>query len=218
MRMTGTQVRHVPFASQPVVPWRNGGGSTREVASASATDQDGFRWRVSVAQVGSDGPFSAFPGIDRRIWLLRGHGMLLDVDGVVHRVDARQRAFAFAGEARVMARLIDGETEDLNVMVERATTRMDAQVLGCTARSMRRVLPDACDEGVVLALDGPVEVELGALGTFALNKGDALLWQGGLAGSIAVSAGAVAANVLCAGFAPRRAVADWIFAGRRPRP
>ncbi|HNM98403.1 MAG TPA: HutD family protein, partial [Marmoricola sp.] len=43
-----------------VVPWRNGGGSTREYFKVGGDD---FDWRLSVAQIVQPGPFSAFPGI-----------------------------------------------------------------------------------------------------------------------------------------------------------
>lgn len=51
------------------VPWKNGGGITREVASgtvkaptASAEITDGFDWRVSVADVDAEAPSPPFPG------------------------------------------------------------------------------------------------------------------------------------------------------------
>ena len=50
------------------MPWKNGGGETVEVIvhpeGASLSD---FGWRVSMATVASDGPFSVFPGIDRTL-------------------------------------------------------------------------------------------------------------------------------------------------------
>jgi environmental stress-induced protein Ves len=65
------------------MPWANGGGSTRQVAidPPGATLAGAFRWRVSIAQIASDGPFSRLPGIDRAMWLVRGNGVRLDVDG-----------------------------------------------------------------------------------------------------------------------------------------
>lgn len=61
------------------MPWKNGGGTTVEIASAPGdADLDTFVWRVSVAEVARDGPFSAFPGVDRVIALVRGSGMRLE--------------------------------------------------------------------------------------------------------------------------------------------
>ena len=59
------------LASTPPVPWKNGGGSTRELACwPPGAGMDSFAWRVSVATIARPGPFSAFPGVDRQIMLL----------------------------------------------------------------------------------------------------------------------------------------------------
>ncbi|MGR7000643.1 HutD/Ves family protein [Yinghuangia aomiensis] len=70
----------------PVTPWRNGGGETREVAAEPSAD-GGFAWRVSIATIAQDGPFSAFPGVDRTITLLEGAGVHLVGDGLDHLLD-----------------------------------------------------------------------------------------------------------------------------------
>ncbi|HEV7980797.1 HutD family protein [Amycolatopsis sp.] len=67
---------HVP------VPWKNGGGVTREVAGGFSD----FGWRVSVADVSTSGPFSVFPGVDRTIMGVEGSGMVLSLDGVEREV------------------------------------------------------------------------------------------------------------------------------------
>ena len=62
-------------------PWKNGAGLTREIAVArNAATECGFDWRLSVAEVARDAPFSAFPGVDRCIVLLRGAGLQLGAD------------------------------------------------------------------------------------------------------------------------------------------
>jgi len=71
----------VRFAELSLVPWRNGGGVTREVAVDGPGPQD-FEWRISIAEVNMAGPFSALPGIDRIITLLDGERMDLLTDGV----------------------------------------------------------------------------------------------------------------------------------------
>ena len=72
------------FAELPVVPWRNGGGVTREVATGGS-GEEGFDWRISIADVEVPGPFSAFPGLDRTITLVGGERMDLVIDGVEPR-------------------------------------------------------------------------------------------------------------------------------------
>ena len=97
-------------------PWRNGGGVTRELLARPPGD--GWRVRVSVAEVASDGPFSAFAGVDRWFAVLEGAGVALTVDGVEHRCTAADgKALAFAGAAETRCRLLDGATRDLNLML-----------------------------------------------------------------------------------------------------
>jgi hypothetical protein len=104
-------------AAAVAMPWRNCGGSTRELARHPESGD--FEWRLSVAEVAADGPFSAFPGVDRLLVLLAGAGMDLTLaDGVV-RLRPPHGAHTFAGEAEVHATLVDGPTTDLNLMVRR---------------------------------------------------------------------------------------------------
>ena len=71
------------------MPWKNGGGHTTEIAAEPpGAGTASFVWRVSVADIAQDGPFSAFPGIDRTLVLLSGRGMRLG-DGRRHDGVAR---------------------------------------------------------------------------------------------------------------------------------
>lgn len=57
----------------PAMPWRNGGGQTRELLTwpaGSAPDQ--WQLRISRADIDYDGPFSAFPGVQRWFAVLKG--------------------------------------------------------------------------------------------------------------------------------------------------
>ena len=110
-------MRFVPAGEFKAMPWKNGLGVTCEVALGG--DPAAFDWRVSIATVGASGPFSAFPGIDRTIAVLKGEGMLLDVDGARHELLVAGEPFSFAGEAKVHADCIGGETTDLNIMTRR---------------------------------------------------------------------------------------------------
>ena len=99
--------------------WKNGGGSTRDVvARPEAATLADFDWRVSIAEVGQDGPFSAFPGIDRVIMLLEGDEMVLAVNGATHRL-GRLDTLAFAGEDDTTCQVPSGGTRDLNLMTRR---------------------------------------------------------------------------------------------------
>ncbi len=59
-------------------PWRNGGGTTRELL-ARPTD-DAWRVRVSVADVVADGPFSSFADVSRWFAVIDGAGGWLTAD------------------------------------------------------------------------------------------------------------------------------------------
>jgi environmental stress-induced protein Ves len=98
-------------------PWKNGGGTTTEIAR----HDEGRRWlwRVSIADVERSGPFSHFVGYDRIITLLEGDGMTLRVDGAVEHTLERHRPFGFDGGAATEGVLAGGPVKDLNLMVDR---------------------------------------------------------------------------------------------------
>lgn len=117
------------------MPWKNGGGTTRELAVwPPGAAMDDFAWRISVADITADGPFSAFPGIDRQIALIEGAGVRLEaLDGSFgHRLDRIGVPYAFAGETAVHGALIAGPTRDFNVMTRR--DRCHAKIEGLHAR------------------------------------------------------------------------------------
>lgn len=98
-----------------VMPWKNGGGTTREILSHPPASAD-FHWRVSIADVERDGNFSLFPGIARTIMLMRGKGMQLRIDDHPVILDSAFNPFDFPGEASTFCTLVDGPVRDLNIM------------------------------------------------------------------------------------------------------
>jgi environmental stress-induced protein Ves len=112
-------VRILRAADRVATPWKNSGGVTREVAAwPPGAGMDAFDWRISLADVAADGPFSAFPGVDRVLTVIAGEGLVLEVEGQAQRLEP-DAPFAFPGEAQVAARLTGGPIRDLNVMVRR---------------------------------------------------------------------------------------------------
>ncbi len=106
------------------VRWKNDGGWTTEIArgrvDAADSPDDDFDWRLSIADIESDGPFSSFPGMDRDLVLIAGNGIELDIDEAAPlRLDRRFQQVHFAGEQRVDCRLLAGPTRDFNVIVRR---------------------------------------------------------------------------------------------------
>ena len=103
------------------MPWKNGGGTTTEIAAhPPGASLDGFDWRISMAHVGSDGPFSVFPGIDRTLSVLTGRGIVLAFgEGESKRLERSTEPYPFAADRPVEGQLVDGPIDDLNVMTRR---------------------------------------------------------------------------------------------------
>lgn len=135
-------------ADRVPTPWANGGGITYELARWPEGAAD-FGWRLSVAEVATEGPFSSYPGIDRTLILLSG-GMRLVIDGVVRDV-VPGAPITFAGECRVAAQLTDGPTMDLNVMSRRGQVSASVDVVH---GSHARVDPGDSGWGAAFTLDG----------------------------------------------------------------
>lgn len=111
----------VRAADQPRIRWRNDGGWTRDVARDSPGEHD-FSWRISIADVEVDGPFSHFDGFDRLLVLIEGVGMDLVciADGTTMQLRPNARRARFAGETAITAELLDGATTDFNVIWDRS--------------------------------------------------------------------------------------------------
>jgi len=120
--------RLVSLADVPPTPWKNGGGITRELLAAPCGDA--WTVRVSVAEIEADGPFSSFPGVERWFAVLGGGGVALTIDGVERRCRAGDLPLAFAGDARVESRLLDGPSRDLNLMLRGECGAMVAALAG----------------------------------------------------------------------------------------
>ena len=110
--------------------WKNGDGRTTEVfVYPPHADWDTFVWRVSIAEVERDGPFSTFPGVDRTLVLLAGAGVSLIGGDVPLEVRAHYEPVSFAGDAALECRLLGGAVRDFNLMVRRATARGELSIV-----------------------------------------------------------------------------------------
>ncbi len=98
------------------MPWANGRGTTKEIIRVP--DTDAWQWRLSLATVADNGPFSDLPGVDRALVVATGAGMVLTVDGVEVAVPTHG-AIRFSGDARVTCCLLDGPIRDLNLLARR---------------------------------------------------------------------------------------------------
>jgi environmental stress-induced protein Ves len=124
-----------------VMPWKNGGGSTTELAiePAGASLTEPFLWRVSSAQVEASGLFSRFPGRARLLTLLEGSGLILDIEGQGRqRLKHPGQVVAFAGDDAVSATLIQGPCVDFGVISDpaRVKVRLEWLNLGTNATAI----------------------------------------------------------------------------------
>lgn len=154
-------MRILRAADYRVMPWKNGGGTTTEIAvSPEGASLDGFDWRVSMARVEGSGPFSSFADIDRTLSVLEGEGIVLDVAGQpAVRLTPASAPFAFPADLPTSAALIAGPITDLNVMTRRSRT----------LHSVER-----------LTISQPVDITIQAGSTLVLcHKGEAVLPEAG---------------------------------------
>ena len=160
------------------MPWKNGGGETVEIAispdGAGLTD---FDWRVSMATVASDGPFSVFPGIDRTLSILEGEGMRLFIEGREPVLLTQEsEPLAFAADIAVSATLPNGTITDLNVMTRRDAVRhavarhfIDGEKSLASAKGIFLLF---CAKGALAARTGAQSIELDAGDAILLEESD----------------------------------------------
>lgn len=99
------------------MPWANGLGTSYEVASDRNVDGV-WTWRVAIAPVVLDGPFSVMPGVDRELVVIEGNGMVLNIDDESVKCMPGQ-VVRFSGDSVTSARLVDGPAVDLGLMTVR---------------------------------------------------------------------------------------------------
>jgi environmental stress-induced protein Ves len=155
------------------MPWKNGGGETIEIAAfPDGASLDTFGWRVSMARVAGDGPFSRFDGVDRTLAILDGAGLVLSVDGRDVTLTQATAPHAFPGDAPTSARLLAGPITDLNTMTRRgAFTHAVAHLTAPATRTGELVLVLA--RAPLTISDGTTRVEL--------ERDDAAIAEGGAA-------------------------------------
>ncbi len=115
------------------MPWKNGGGITREMAifpEGATLGAGDFLWRVSSADVSTGGPFSLFPEYDRLLFLLSGGGMLLSGEGRDVRLDHPLAGHSFRGDVPYGCTLLNGPVTDFNVIWRRDVLNCEYRTIG----------------------------------------------------------------------------------------
>jgi environmental stress-induced protein Ves len=162
-----THLRRADYVRQN---WKNGGGTTTELARDAVGER--WRWRLSIADVERAGPFSDFTGYRRIITLLEGRGMALTFDGAPPVViDRRYLPLAFDGGLRTECRLLGGPIRDMNLIVDDARLTASVDIRMPADVSSLDFTTDAC--ALLHAIRGRFETRIGEHGV-RLQPGDTL--------------------------------------------
>lgn len=183
-----------PLAALPEQPWRNGGGLTRPLAAAGPDHAP--RWRLSVATITGDGPFSLFPGLQRHAALLDGPGLRLEgARDADTPLDFPQPGCVqvFDGARALQARLGAGPARLCNLMVQPEAV-LARLIAAEAANPGPPLLAPPCGREPLLALivrQGSLQVQaLDAAGrqaqALSLNAGELLLWTAPVPGLAAL--------------------------------
>lgn len=154
--------RLVRYQSYRAMPWRNGRGSTLEIARDPAVGEE-FAWRLSLADIDRDGEFSAYPGYSRALALVAGHRLHLRFRGHGHcSLDPARRCTRFEGDWQTHCAVPDGRCTDLSLIVRagpvgRSASNVRAPMV-LNLESTRRVAVPRNLHGAIFALDGSVAI------------------------------------------------------------
>lgn len=167
-------MRVVRFEALPAVSWKNGGGTTVEIAvHPPSASMDLFDWRISAAGISEKGPFSRFEGIDRALAILDGDGLRLDFGDHASHVGPGDDPIVFRGESPLTAELLNGPVRDLNVMTRRSAWR--AEVSRCVL-APGETASSGGETRILVALD-PCAIRCG-VELQTLDRLDALVLEG----------------------------------------
>ena len=152
-------VRLVQKVNFVTLKWKNGGGVTYEIARSDTNEV--FGWRLSVAEVGSDGPFSLFPSHARILTVIAGNGMKLVGQAQTHMADFMVPA-RFSGAETIIGKLFAGPCRDFNLIfdpkrysAEINVSRGERQISGCFAVYLVSGSAEGMEEGDLAFLDDP---------------------------------------------------------------
>jgi uncharacterized protein len=133
--------QQIRLSDQPLLNWRNGGGSMRDLwvwprsgqrddsrdknqdNSPDGAWDDAWQYRISVANIDRSGPFSSFPGVARWFTLIEGSGVVLEFEGRTVLLKVGDAPCFFEGAEAPYCRLLGGPCRALNLMTQSPQTR-----------------------------------------------------------------------------------------------
>ena len=151
------------------VPWKNGGGVTREI-HREPPGPEPFAWRLSLATVDSRGPFSRFDGYERTLVFVRGAGMVLSFTGHGEsQLTSAGQMVTFDGAWDTLGSPLDGPCTDLNLMIAKAA--LEVQARSITLEGAEVISTPGYAETIICCVEGAVEIN-SAGGTAELRAVD----------------------------------------------
>ena len=160
MKKPGCKIRR--YNTYRIMPWRNGRGSTLEIAREPVTGED-FAWRLSLADIDRDGEFSPYPGYRRAIALVAGNNLRLTFGRHGNRVlDPRRRATRFEGDWDTRCVIPEGRCTDLSLIVRRGADRRPTSIVRAPRtlhlKSTARVAISKDLHGALFVIEGSIAV------------------------------------------------------------
>jgi len=141
------------------IPWKNGQGTTTELAINEGGTLTDFNWRLSIASVKADGNFSDFSGYWRNLVLISGGGIALqhslnDKNKTDHLTELLQVS-SFDGGSKTQGKLLSGHINDFNIMTK--TESYKAEVSTYSQKEIVRIKP--CDLCFVYSITAELTIE-----------------------------------------------------------
>lgn len=136
-----------------IIPWKNGKGTTTELAISKGGTLADFDWRLSIASVVEDGDFSDFSGYFRNLILIEGKGIRLEHDQ--EGIDELRELLSFAsfdGGCKTRGSLLNGEITDFNLMTKTGKYQVDVETY-LEAQQVKLLAAEFC---FIYALTGDV--------------------------------------------------------------
>jgi len=166
--------------------WKNGAGTSLEIASGGATGQP-FDWRLSIAHIEASGGFSNYDGYDRVTALVEGAGFTLRCAGAIELQFTRiGQCHSYPGAVPYSCELHAGPCRDLNLIARHGMGASMVVVQVDAAGMAVQGAPATC---CVLPLAGRVVVSA-AEASASLDAWDAVLLAAGEGARLSVDGAA----------------------------
>ncbi len=140
------------------IPWKNGKGTTTELAINEGGTLDDFDWRLSIASVVEDGEFSDFSGYWRNLVLISGNGISLqhthNRETKTDDLSELLQISSFDGGSITRGKLVNNKITDFNIMAKIGEYK--AEVSTYTTKEKVKITP--CDLCFVYSLANELSI------------------------------------------------------------